>query len=206
MHGMASLPLGQLHGVEEDHSLLVQSARPAAKALGRGSAVKALVADLIAERVLSYPAGVLANPNHPDERVEWGPSRTGRASAPELRLVVDGRIQKSHEGVEVSCAAFADAENLATGGPDGLVRLWRLRRAPQHSIALLHLLRVHTGPVLSVTASRPWSLVVSGGSDGTAVVWGLNRAIYIRSLRHGDGEEVHLVAIHEQTVRPPHSS
>ncbi|VDB88447.1 unnamed protein product [Peniophora sp. CBMAI 1063] len=199
MHGMSSLPLGQLHGVEEDHGLLVQSTRPAAKALGRGFAVKALVADLIAERVLSYPAGVLANPNHPDERVEWGPSRTGRASAPELRLVVDGRIQKSHEGVEVSCAAFADAENLATGGPDGLVRLWRLRRAPQHSMSLLHLLRVHTGPVLSVTASRPWSMVVSGGSDGTAVVWGLNRAIYIRSLQHGEGEEVHLVAIHEQT-------
>jgi WD40 repeat protein len=64
-------------------------------------------------------------------------------------------------------------------------------------------MRIHTDDVVSVTASRAWSVVLSGSKDGSAAIWDLNRGIYIRSIWHGDGGEVptvHLVAVNESTV------
>jgi WD40 repeat protein len=62
-------------------------------------------------------------------------------------------------------------------------------------------MRIHTGRVIAITASRPWSMIVSGSTDGSAALWDLNRAVYVRSIFHGDGPEsaVHLVAINEST-------
>ena len=63
-------------------------------------------------------------------------------------------------------------------------------------------MRAHTGTVLSVAASRSWSLAVSRSQDGSAVVWDLNRGVYVRSIYHGENPNsaVHLVAINESTV------
>lgn len=45
-------------------------------------------------------------------------------------------------------------------------------------------------------------MVVSGSKDGSAILWDLNRGVYVRSIWHGPGEhaEVHLVAVNESTV------
>jgi len=69
------------------------------------------------------------------------------------------------------------------------------------NLALSHIMRVHTDEVICVTASRAWSLVVSGSKDGSAALWDLNRGGYVRSIWHGDGGDwaVHLVAINEST-------
>jgi WD40 repeat protein len=123
------------------------------------------------------------------------------------------------EGCAVTCAAFADASNLVTGSSDHTVRLWRLERgvAPTNgglapvgttnlnalNLTLSHIMRMHTKKVVSVAASRNWSLVVSGSDDGSAALWDLNRGVYVRSIWHGNAEEpvpVHLVAINESTV------
>ena len=64
-------------------------------------------------------------------------------------------------------------------------------------------MRVHTDEVVCVTASRAWSIVVSGSRDGSAALWDLNRGVYIRSIWHGDGNEsnaVNLVTVNESTV------
>lgn len=63
-------------------------------------------------------------------------------------------------------------------------------------------MRIHTEEVVCVTASRPWSAVLSGSKDGSAVLWDLNRGMYVRTIWHGHSEEdsVHLVAINESTV------
>lgn len=52
-----------------------------------------------------------------------------------------------------------------------------------------------------------WSIAVSGSEDGTAVIWDLNRAMYVRTIDHRDpldatvnANRVHLVAINESTV------
>ena len=71
------------------------------------------------------------------------------------------------------------------------------------SVTLSHIMRVHTDEVLSVTASRAWSVAVSSSKDGSAAIWDLNRAVYVQSIWHGEGaeSEVHLVAVNESTVR-----
>ncbi|KAI0029515.1 beach-domain-containing protein [Vararia minispora EC-137] len=201
MHGMSTLPLGTLHGVEEDHALLKQSTKPTIRSLPRGTAVKSLVPDPISERIIAHPAGVLSIPSFPEEHIEWSFSRNGRFLAKEIRVVIDGKVVQSVEGEDCTCAVFPDSENLVTGSRDFIVRLWRVSRSSHGStrISLTHLMRVHSAEVVCVAASRPWSVVVSGSSDGSAVIWDLNRAKYIRSIWHGEGAEVHLVAINDST-------
>jgi WD40 repeat protein len=65
------------------------------------------------------------------------------------------------------------------------------------------MMRVHRDSILCVAASRPWSIIVSGSKDGSAVLWDLNRAVYMRSIWHGEGDTdgVHLATINESTVR-----
>lgn len=65
------------------------------------------------------------------------------------------------------------------------------------------MMRVHRDIILCVAASRPWSVIVSGSRDGSAALWDLNRAVYMRSIWHGEhgGVGVHLATINESTVR-----
>ena len=74
-------------------------------------------------------------------------------------------------------------------------------------LGLSHIMRIHTSEVLCVTASRTWSLVVSGSKDSSAALWDLNRGTYVRSIWHGkaggpedDNMAVTLAAINESTV------
>lgn len=121
------------------------------------------------------------------------------------------------EAAACSCAAFADSECLVTGGEDSTVRIWRLshRNLEQArdrekdvggALRLLFIMRGHTERVSCVTASRSWSIAVSGSNDGTLSVWDLNRGTYVRSMAYGAGhsggkEGVRLVCIQESTVR-----
>lgn len=89
-----------------------------------------------------------------------------------------------------------------------MIRLWRVERNDRSreqpvSLTLTHLMRGHTSRVSCVTASRGWSLIVSGSQDGSAAIWDLNRGVYTRSIWHGSGpaSAVHLVAVNESTVR-----
>jgi WD40 repeat protein len=143
-------------------------------------------------------------PQYPHESVEW------RIGSAELRVVVEHKVVQVVEYAFCTCAVFADASSLITGSSDYTVRLWKVIRGPNPNssssamqVSLSHIMRVHTDEVICVTASRPWSLVVSGSKDGSAALWDLNRGVYVRSIWHGRGEEstaVDLVAINESTV------
>lgn len=61
-------------------------------------------------------------------------------------------------------------------------------------------MRGHSDKVVCVAASRAWSLIVSGSEDGSAIIWDLNRASYVRSLWHERG--VTGCAVHETSVCP----
>jgi WD40 repeat protein len=151
-------------------------------------------------------------PSHPHEQVEWGFSRSGRAAASQLRTLVDGKVSQVVEGIECTCASFADSENLITGSEDHIVRLWRVLRSNSGpgvlSISLSNMMRVHRDVILCVAASRPWSVIVSGSKDGSAALWDLNKAVYMRSIWHGErgAVGVHLAAINESTVGSSFSS
>ncbi|KAK7042535.1 hypothetical protein R3P38DRAFT_3448691 [Favolaschia claudopus] len=201
-HGIKTLPIGTPNGIEEDPHLLVQGGRSFTD-LGPTVPVRELVMDMIGERMIPCPDGVLVVPWRPHERLEWG---TTRAAAGQLRYVIDQKVVHVIEEAFCVCAVFADSGNLVTGCSDYTVRLWRINRASQNSnnvrLGLSHIMRIHTDDVVSVTASRAWSLVLSGSKDGSAALWDLNRGIYIRSIWHGDGGDasaVRLVAINEST-------
>ncbi|PPQ75051.1 hypothetical protein CVT24_010464 [Panaeolus cyanescens] len=206
-HGLHSLPLGTLHGIEEDPHLLSQNAR-CFRDLGPSTPVRELVPDYVGERMIPCPEGVLCLPQHPNEHIEW------RSGSTELRVVIENRVTQVIESAYCTCAAFADAHNLVTGSSDYTVRLWKISRRGQAGaagnagaggtkIALSHIMRVHTDEVVCVAASRAWSLVVSGSKDGSAAIWDLNKGVYVRSIWHGeDGRPenaVNLVAINEST-------
>lgn len=126
------------------------------------------------------------------------------------KLIIE-EVTQIVEGIECTCATFADSENLITGSQDHIVRLWHVSRSygsitgPNAlRISLSNMMRVHRGTILCVIASRPWSIIVSGSKDGSAALWDLNRAVYMRSIWHGgDGAGVHLAAVNESTVRDP---
>ena len=115
----------------------------------------------------------------------------------------DNRIMQLVQIVEsahLTCASFCDSEILASGTSDNMVTIWRMHRSPSSSpkLKLSHLMRGHESAVLCINASRPWSLIVSGSEDGTAIFWDLNRAQYVRTIRHD--RPVHSCAINGITV------
>ncbi|KAF9466003.1 hypothetical protein BDZ94DRAFT_1252774 [Collybia nuda] len=200
-HGLATLPLGTLHGIEEDPHLLIQGSR-CFKDLGSAVPVRELVLDGIGEKIIPCPAGIVCAPLHPHEQIEW---KTGGT---ELRVVVDHKLVQVIENAFCNCATFADSCSLVTGSSDYTVRLWKITRGnvgnlatPMH-VTLSHIMRIHTDEVTCVTASRTWSVAISGSKDGSAALWDLNKGVYIRSIWHGDQGEmtaVNLVAINEST-------
>ncbi|RXW16665.1 hypothetical protein EST38_g9189, partial [Candolleomyces aberdarensis] len=199
-HGLSTLPIGILHGIEEDPHLLSQNER-CFKDLGPDSAIRQFVVDAYGDKLIPCPEDSLVIPLHPYEQITWGRGTS------ELRVLVDNKIVQVIENASTTCAAFADAHNLVTGASDYTVRLWKVLRAQNASdlrVGLSHIMRIHTNEVLCVTSSRTWSLVVSGSKDGSAALWDLNRGTYVRSIWHGkpDGPEddnmaVTLAAINE---------
>jgi WD40 repeat protein len=144
--------------------------------------------------------------------MKLGSSSTGRfavSSRFPLQTLMTGAFQVVQviEFVPCNGITFADGENMASGGNDHTVRLWKLIRnyGVPLRVSISHVMRGHREPVICLAASRTWSIVVSGSKDGSAIVWDLNRGIYVASIWHGDEErhEVHLVAINESTVRLP---
>ncbi|TFK65264.1 beach-domain-containing protein [Pluteus cervinus] len=201
-HGLSTLPIGTLHGIEEDPHLLVQDTKPL-KDLGASVPVRELSFDTIGERLIPCPEGVLCAPTGPHEQVEW------RVGSAELKVLVDRKVVQVVENAYCNCASFADSQSLVTGSSDYTVRLWKVTRSATSGgaynsmrIHLSHIMRTHTDEVTCVTASRTWSLVVSGSKDGSAALWDLNRGVYVRSIWHGSPTEpdpVNLVAINDST-------
>ncbi|KIJ42154.1 hypothetical protein M422DRAFT_209006 [Sphaerobolus stellatus SS14] len=188
MHGITTLPLGTLHGIEEDYQLLEQSSKPTRDI---GCPVSSLVLDVFAEKILPCREDMLYVPSYPHEYVSWGYLDQS------LRLYSDQKLIQCYEFSSCSSATFADSDTLITGSNDCKVRIWRLSRKEQTSFSLSYILNGHREKVFCVVASRAWSLIVSGSEDGSAMLWELNRAQYVRAIHHGS--PVHLAAINEST-------
>eukprot|EP00997_Jenningsia_sp_PLL12_P004317 NODE_1864_length_1047_cov_169.268537_g1515_i0.p1 GENE.NODE_1864_length_1047_cov_169.268537_g1515_i0~~NODE_1864_length_1047_cov_169.268537_g1515_i0.p1 ORF type:complete len:308 (+),score=79.75 NODE_1864_length_1047_cov_169.268537_g1515_i0:131-925(+) len=93
----------------------------------------------------------------------------------------------------VSAVRFsANPQNplIVSGGWDKVVKVWSLS-----NLKLLTNLLGHTGYVNTVTVSPDGSLCASGGKDGTAMLWDLNKGEHLYELEAGD-------IIHSLTFSP----
>ncbi|KAF8621252.1 hypothetical protein AX15_007913 [Amanita polypyramis BW_CC] len=190
-HGLSTLPIGTLHGIEEDPHLLNQASR-CFKDLGPGIPVSDFVPDALGDKLIPCPPNTLYAPLRTQEHIEWS-----RGSS-DLRLFVDNKIVQVVEDAFCTCAAFADHTNLVTGSSDYMVRMWKVVRGQyyqQARVHLTHIMRIHTREVTCVAASRTWSLVVSGSGDGSVALWDLNKGAYVRSIWHGEASEANVVRL-----------
>lgn len=108
MHGLSSLPIGTLHGIEEDISLLTQEARPirgrdirplvasraqnGATDIGEHVVVHDLVIDNIGERIIPCTQRSLVCPSSPHEQIQWDATTSG---GDQLRALVDNKVHSS---------------------------------------------------------------------------------------------------------------
>ncbi|KAJ3575407.1 hypothetical protein NP233_g1115 [Leucocoprinus birnbaumii] len=205
-HGLSTLPLGTLHGIEEDSHLLTQGLR-CFRDLGLSTPVKELLLDPLSDKVIPCRAGSLIIPLYPHEQVEWVPEKR------EICLLVDQKLVQTIENACCTCATFVDSDHLVTGFGDYTVRQWKLQRntsptpgsnlSGKLSMSLTHIMRIHTDDITCIAASKTWSVILSGSRDGSAAIWELNRGGYVRSVWHPRGESgnttINLVAINEST-------
>lgn len=110
------------------------------------------------------------------------------------------------EPISCSCGVFVDSDIFITGSSDTMLRMWRLsRKDGSTTLTQTHMLRAHSANVVCVTACRAWSVIVSGSEDGTAIIWDLNRAVYVNTIDHREDDQddtaVHCVAVNDSTVR-----
>ncbi|KAI8480550.1 hypothetical protein Bbelb_417300 [Branchiostoma belcheri] len=90
------------------------------------------------------------------------------------------------------CASVTDCRLLFTGGTSGVVTAYPTRftgnKPSEFEIVGSRVcLYGHTGPVSCLQVCRPYSIVVSGSQDGTAIIWDINRLSYVQSLNGHEG-------------------
>lgn len=92
----------------------------------------------------------------------------------------------------VSCVRFSPANVpiIVSAGWDRIVKVWNLQ-----TCKLTTNLIGHTGYINSITVSPDGSLCASGGKDGTAMLWDLNKGEHLYSLNSGS-------TIHALTFSP----
>src|SRR6202035_2502363 len=93
-------------------------------------------------------------------------------------------ILRDHAGAVFGVALSADRRLLASGGADGVVRLWESASTPIEW-RMVATLRGHNGAVRGVALSADGGLMATGGSDGTVRLWESETHVPLRSTGHG---------------------
>ncbi|GAA5921426.1 hypothetical protein JCM3775_003043 [Rhodotorula graminis] len=113
-------------------------------------------------------------------------------------------LQEGGHTGSIVVASFADNSTLVTGSDDSSIVVWRLEIRVTGSSKSVHLAKLaslrgqHSSAIVSLVASKAYSIIVSGSTSGVAVLWDLNRLKPVRLL-DGHGGPVHVVAISETT-------
>jgi guanine nucleotide-binding protein subunit beta-2-like 1 protein len=83
----------------------------------------------------------------------------------------------------VSCVRFSPTQQpvVVSGGWDRVVKVWNLTTCQLETNLI-----GHTGYINTVTVSPDGSLCASGGKDGTAMLWDLNKGEHLYSLDAGN--------------------
>ena len=111
---------------------------------------------------------------------EWGPQARALSYSRKLPALINKwplpdlpdpalhRILTSSTGAMNAVAIAPDGTWLATGGSDGMVRIWDPATGQQRTR-----LTGHAGPVYAVAVAPDGTWLATGGSDGTVRIWDL---------------------------------
>lgn len=104
-----------------------------------------------------------------------------------------GVFESLHTG-QITCAGFADDKTFVLAGTDMVITVWRFGQDRQLSVELMQVLRGHQSAVTCLAVSRAYNLIISGAAqDNHALVWDLNRLIFVRRLLHPEPVRIALV-------------
>ena len=134
------------------------------------------------DRLLCSAAFRLNIPPTYDTYMEWGFADSSvRFYSAESRKLI-GHFEHLHIG-QLSSATFADSQTLVTAGTDCTVAVWNLL-TPGKSVDLQprSSLFGHRTPVNILALSRSFSALLSASTDGTVILWDLNRLEFVRVL------------------------
>ncbi|KAH7423408.1 hypothetical protein KP509_12G054200 [Ceratopteris richardii] len=141
---------------------------------------------VVHDKVLCAGVNRLLKPRSYSKYIAWGfPDRSLRFFHHDQEKLIS-----THEGLhgsaQLQCAGLSkDGRILVTGGEDGVVSIWRLRkqgpRRHRH-LQLQRALSAHTHRVTCIAVCQPYSLLVSGSDDRTVIFWDLSSLEYVRQL------------------------
>lgn len=101
---------------------------------------------------------------------------------------------------------FVSPHQFATASDKGVLTIWRVKHmnatgwSDTSRFVPEVKLRGHQAPVIHMTASQPWSVLISASEDGSAIVWDMNRLKFLRRLVVSPEEVVRATAIDDSTV------
>lgn len=157
-----TLPLfSQDTELEQQTSILIESCVPVCST---PSEVAQIYPSLIVEKTAAVRKRLLLLPDDPAYSIGWGfPDTSVRVFARGHALPVS-LFESLHSG-SITEATWADARTFVTVSTDTTVALWRWKwkvAGRDGQLKQIACLRGHAGPVTAITASREYSVLVSG--------------------------------------------
>jgi WD40 repeat protein len=124
-------------------------------------------------------------PNY-DKYLEWGFADNSIRFYFNDSKKLAGLFENLHQG-QLSCALFASSQTLITAGEDCVLSAHTVVTSPSKQVELQPRASLfgHRTPVTTLAVSKSFSTLLSASSDGTVILWDLNRFEFVRRLAHG---------------------
>lgn len=138
------------------------------------------------DKILVAGTNNLLKPRSFAKYVAWGfPDHSMRfMSHHQDRLL--STYEDLHCGSQILCvAASQNGQLLVTGGDDGIVCIWRIRKDGPRAVRRLQLERSlcgHNGKITCLHVSQQYMILLSGSDDSTVIMWGLSSLTFVRQL------------------------
>ena len=142
------------------------------------------------DRLLCATAFRLNLPPNYDKYLEWGFADNSVRFFHNDSKKLAGLFENLHHG-QLSCVIFASSQTVITAGEDCVLSAHQVITSSSKPVSLqpLSSLFGHKTPVTTLAVSKSFSTLLSASSDGTVILWDLNRLEFVRKLTSGRAVE-----------------